>query len=748
MTDDSIEQVLEEVFGQPDLESLPVGTAVIRREVLERGDEIRRSLLTYQSGVGTAGRALRSAQLQVHITKRRILYVVSAVLLLDFVLATLSLQSIVGLDWPMEPIDFKGWFWKGSSGLGGAWLGLGLAFVLGVLLVAFPSFFMRNSRVNAQLRERERELDGADARLAEALLRDARGMVLEIVNRWESDEVATGAFIKAVDAKDLVELEMPATITAHSLDAADEFVKHYETSAIGIAGPRGIGKSTIMIHLATSDRSSGRTGVYLPAPVRYDAPDFVRHIHAKVAQSVLDDFGVSEEQLDRRPSAAANMATFRMALAILLVVAGLIMFFGIDAPPFGLDPLVAAIKLLGVTTVTVGAIGLAYAVMHTVNRSRGRRGFRPRGYIPLLRPRSRSRRDDQIVALALDELRSLRWQTSVQVKNKLDTKLVPSTKFEQEDQVSLAQRDRSHPERVADFKDFLSRYHKLAGKDHKLVIGIDELDKIASADEAIAMVNALKDLFRISNTHFFVSVSEDALDSFALRGVPVRDTFDSSFDTVLRVLPFTAEDSRHLLSRRVRGFPDAAALLCHAIAGGLPRDLIRAARRSVNFRREQENPLPVAALAERLTRAEALDAIEAAVRRSRGTDHRHEYLFAVRRFLDESTESMHTGIVPLAQAWISQSSPAELREPLVVLLLQLATAAEFFGTPRDSAQWESTMASIWFQEGIRQLTQARAVLALSHMDAMQRLETAREHLGLEKLPPFPDHLTGRNTPTD
>jgi hypothetical protein len=57
-------------------------------------------------------------------------------------------------------------------------------------------------------------------------------------------------------------------------------------------------------------------------------------------------------------------------------------------------------------------------------------------------------------------------------------------------------------------------------------------------------VNGLKDLCHVTDTHFVVSVSEDALDSFALRGVPVRDVFDSSFDTVMRIRPFTAARDR------------------------------------------------------------------------------------------------------------------------------------------------------------------------------------------------------------
>ena len=116
------------------------------------------------------------------------------------------------------------------------------------------------------------------------------------------------------------------------------------------------------------------------------------------------------------------------------------------------------------------------------------------------------------------------------------------------------------------------------------------LDKIADGNQAIELINGLKDLFHIRNTHFLVSVSQDALISFALRGVPVRDVFDSSFDQVVRLKPFTPADSTELLSRRVIRFPIAAALLCHVVSGGLPRELIRTARSCVELRRALADP--------------------------------------------------------------------------------------------------------------------------------------------------------------
>lgn len=97
-------------------------------------------------------------------------------------------------------------------------------------------------------------------------------------------------------------------------------------------------------------------------------------------------------------------------------------------------------------------------------------------------------------------------------------------------QATWTEREPTHPELIDAYKAYLEQYRWLEGL--PIVIAIDELDKLSSVDETIAVVNSLKDLFHIPNTHFIVSVSEDALHRFAMRGIPFRDVFDSAFDTM------------------------------------------------------------------------------------------------------------------------------------------------------------------------------------------------------------------------
>ena len=110
-----------------------------------------------------------------------------------------------------------------------------------------------------------------------------------------------------------------------------------------------------------------------------------------------------------------------------------------------------------------------------------------------------------------------------------------------------------------------------------LFIGIDELDKIGSDEEAELFLNEIKAIFGINGCFYLVSVSDNAMSSFERRGLPFRDVFDSTFDEIVRIERFRYAQSRQLIKRRTI-MPEPFSALCHCVSGGLPRDLIRAAR--------------------------------------------------------------------------------------------------------------------------------------------------------------------------
>jgi hypothetical protein len=144
---------------------------------------------------------------------------------------------------------------------------------------------------------------------------------------------------------------------------------------------------------------------------------------------------------------------------------------------------------------------------------------------------------------------------------------------------SRAEQPLSYPEIVGEFRDFARVVAAQLHRDgHRVFIGIDELDKIGTPEQAERFLNEIKGIFGIPHVYFMVSVSDDALSAFERRGLPLRDAFDSSFDEIIEVAALNYPESRRLLYRRVIGLTEPYVALCHCLSGGLARDLIRAAR--------------------------------------------------------------------------------------------------------------------------------------------------------------------------
>ena len=58
----------------------------------------------------------------------------------------------------------------------------------------------------------------------------------------------------------------------------------------------------------------------------------------------------------------------------------------------------------------------------------------------------------------------------------------------------------------------------------------------------------------------------------------MRSAFDSAFDDVLSIGYFDYDTSADVLHKRITGLSEPFIILCHVLAGGLARDLVRIAR--------------------------------------------------------------------------------------------------------------------------------------------------------------------------
>jgi hypothetical protein len=112
----------------------------------------------------------------------------------------------------------------------------------------------------------------------------------------------------------------------------------------------------------------------------------------------------------------------------------------------------------------------------------------------------------------------------------------------------------------------------------RVIICIDEMDKIRDSDRAEQFLNNIKAIFDVPGCLYLVAISEDAMTVFASQTPAIRTAFDSAFDEIISVPPMEFPDARQLLQLRTTGVPLPFLALCHVLAGGVPRELIRAAR--------------------------------------------------------------------------------------------------------------------------------------------------------------------------
>ena len=152
------------------------------------------------------------------------------------------------------------------------------------------------------------------------------------------------------------------------------------------------------------------------------------------------------------------------------------------------------------------------------------------------------------------------------------------------------------PELIDDYRDFVQRVvaalqrspgggrpgksptESRHGSNLRLVIGIDEMDRIGDATEANRFLNELGSVFGTPHSVYLISVSPDVLTTTDQLKVPLRAASGGVFDELIWVEPLDLKHAGDLLDRRVIGLPAGFIALCYVLSGGLPRDLLRIAR--------------------------------------------------------------------------------------------------------------------------------------------------------------------------
>src|ERR1700677_42052 len=411
---------------------------------------------------------------------------------------------------------------------------------------------------------------------------------------------ATG-LSEVYDAANLI----PTSVAAEM----DELLARFDGASIGVAGPRGAGKSTLVRQYcdevpgydysaydyyaeedgygsvleelaerlfgdAWSDPEPGELRCFVAAPVDYVARDFVLHLFAAFCRVVIGEYGKQPRYVPLLIKlvlwlvGAARLLVVLLWRAVVCTAVVLVLVHWKHSIASGLSVPARWVEYAALAVVCLGALDFVRVAAGKI-----RWGIRQiRGG------------DEGALAVAarqhLARVRYLQTYTS----GWSGTLQLPWGNASGQYSRSLAhsEQPQSYPEIVDEFRGFAQKVARDAHRRrHRVFIGIDELDKIGSPEKAEQFLNEIKGIFGLPHVYFLVSVSDDALNAFERRGLPLRNAFDSSFDEIMYIGPLSYDESRRLLYRRVIGLSEPFVALCHCLGGGLARDVIRAARQVV-----------------------------------------------------------------------------------------------------------------------------------------------------------------------
>jgi hypothetical protein len=140
-------------------------------------------------------------------------------------------------------------------------------------------------RGNREFRARETEWKSLLSDITDALQAAMLSVALTALNTARKE--ATKPYMKVKLLAGLKQLTIDNPVRTETFDKLEAKIQQRGHGSFGIAGPRGVGKTTLIGFFAKS--SPGRLGVIVPAPVSYEARDFVLHLYSKLCKEAAKE---------------------------------------------------------------------------------------------------------------------------------------------------------------------------------------------------------------------------------------------------------------------------------------------------------------------------------------------------------------------------------------------------------------------------------------------------------------------------
>lgn len=404
------------------------------------------------------------------------------------------------------------------------------------------------------------------------------------------------------DSEGLRKLQDPSfTVPTRSERRIESVLSHMDGGSIALAGPRGAGKSTLLKKfsgpLSVDMRSAPCVSVYLTAPAEYVPRDFIAELFRRLCEAYLLYVDcplpgpIYKERQKFNPWQALRRT---VAILWLLIRTG----FALALIVWLTWPFVK----VAYPHVYAFAQAKASHWHHYANRYAQIWWRRYRVYCrigllvlalfflpgPALWKRyTRRRKEPALARKAREYLLRLQVDKTVTWGTGLNSPRLRGMSFNVNRGGSASYTPWTLPELVGYTRRFMQDISdRFKRSSQAVIVGIDEIDRIGSLEQAERFVGEIKAVFGVEKCFFLVAVAEDVGSIFAQRATAGRSILENAFDDIIMVEPLSFKETRDLLLKRVPGFTDSFVYLVHAFSGGLPRELIRITRRVVEINQE------------------------------------------------------------------------------------------------------------------------------------------------------------------
>ena len=358
------------------------------------------------------------------------------------------------------------------------------------------------------------------------------------------------------------------------------YIETLEKASIGIAGERGVGKTSLMYAVRNEMRARSREREYLDvwmsAPTAYTESGFLLSILEKLAARVGAQLTGNlyfpnlppEVQLENADRRRRNMRWAFAASIVAAIAAGLVSLF-ITSSNAGEQGLGAWGTLaLGASIFAMGPL-ILLAWRHL------------RGLIMPEEFYGLQRDTDRKYLHASKSLLQGLWFEQREITSSSFSIAGIGLGFTGGSSEEMTRRPPSLPRVVQMWDDFVQDVATRAFG--KVIVFVDEVDKIRDTEEIGRFMRILKTLYNPPRLFFVVSISEDVYQQFAASRATARgqrNEFDSSFDDATWVGPIPYEETAGLLNNRIIGDPLPLPFIqmIWAISRGNPRYILRMAR--------------------------------------------------------------------------------------------------------------------------------------------------------------------------